>query len=67
MQVHMDLMDWGAAIQDMSSALALITDCASLHYSRGMAFFSLHDDEAALAVSGDVVEPVTGSCLLATV
>jgi hypothetical protein len=49
----MDLMDWGAAIQDMSSALALITDCASLHYSRGMAFFSLHDDEAALAVSGD--------------
>jgi hypothetical protein len=54
-QVLLDMQRWEDALSDMSAALDLIPDAASLHYTRGMAYFSKGDDARALKVG---VQPV---------
>lgn len=49
-QCHMDAGDHASAIADMSAALVLLRDCASLRYSRGMAYFGMGQYESALEV-----------------
>jgi chaperonin cofactor prefoldin len=50
-QVKLDLQDWHGAVDDMTSALERLPDAASLHYSRGMALYTMRDDVNALRVS----------------
>ncbi|GAX76756.1 hypothetical protein CEUSTIGMA_g4203.t1 [Chlamydomonas eustigma] len=47
-QVYMQMKSYPAAVRDMTYALELLPNSASLHYHRAMAFYSLHDEEEAL-------------------
>ena len=46
----MDKQQHSAAVNDMTAAIALIPDSASLFYQRAMAHYAMRDNELALQV-----------------